>query len=155
MIVFDLRCAGQGHVFEAWFGSSRDYDDQRARGLIACPLCGDGDVAKAVTAAGIPAKGNARTERKQAVALPDAGDPSPAKIKKMLGEMAKAQAAMLEKSDWVGPKFAEQARAMHVGDIDQRAIHGQATVAEARAMVEDGVPLAPLPFPVQPPDTLN
>lgn len=155
MIVFDLKCAGHGHVFEAWFGSSRDYDDQRARGLIACPLCGDGDVAKAVTAAGIPAKGNARSQAGQAVALPAESDPSPAKIKQLLGEMAKAQTAMLAKSDWVGPQFAEQARAMHDGDIEKRAIHGQATVGEAKAMVEDGVPLAPLPFPVTPPDALN
>lgn len=154
MIVFDLKCAGQGHVFEVWFGSSRDYDDQRARGLIACPLCGDGEIAKAAMAPSIPAKGNARVESKT-VALPGDGDASPAKIKAMLGELARAQAAMLEKSEWVGPKFAEQARAMHDGEIDRRTIHGQATVEEARAMAEDCVPLAPLPFPVTPPDALN
>ena len=58
MIVFDLKCASHGHVFEAWFGSSADYEDQRARGLVACPICGDDEVTKAVMAPAVAAKGN-------------------------------------------------------------------------------------------------
>ena len=144
MIVFDLKCGG-GHVFEAWFGSSGDYEDQRARGLLACPLCGDAEVAKAVMAPNVPAKGNRK----------DDTPPSPAAVKAALAAMAAAQAKALDGSTWVGGAFANQARAMHDGEIDHKPIHGQASAEEARALVEDGVPVAPLPFPVTPPNARN
>lgn len=142
MIVFDLKC-GSSHVFEAWFGSSADYDDQQARGLVSCPICGDGSVVKAVMAPNVGAKGNAGP------ATP------PAAIKAAMRELAKAQAQALTNSTWVGGDFANQARAMHVGEQDQATIHGQATPAEAKALVEEGVPVAPLPFPVVPPERSN
>ncbi|SFR81896.1 DUF1178 family protein [Sphingomonas jatrophae] len=140
MILFDLACA-QGHVFEGWFGSSDDYEHQRARGLVSCPMCGAGGVEKAVMAPRVAAKGN------QA--------PSAATVKAVLGALAKAQAKALEGSDYVGPRFAAEARAMHEGATPHRTIHGQASLAEARALVEDGVPVAPLPLPVRPPGTDN
>ena len=142
MIVFDLKCGG-GHVFEAWFGSSADYDDQQARRLISCPVCGDGSVTKAVMAPNVGAKGNA-------------GPPTPpAAVKAAMAELAKLQAQALSNSTWVGGDFANQARAMHLGEQDHATIHGQATPAEAKALVEDGVPVAPLPFPVVPPEQAN
>ena len=144
MIVFDLKCGG-GHVFEAWFGSSGDYEDQRALGLLACPLCGDAEVAKAVMAPNVPAKGNRK----------DDAPPSPAAVKAALAAMAEAQKKALDGSTWVGGAFANQARAMHDGEIDHKPIHGQASAEEARALVEDGVPVAPLPFPVAPPNARN
>jgi hypothetical protein len=144
MIVFDLKC-GAGHVFEAWFGSSGDYEDQRARGLLACPLCGDAEVAKAVMAPNVPAKGNRK----------DDAPPNPAAVKAALAAMAEAQKKALDGSTWVGGAFANQARAMHDGEIDHKPIHGQASAEEARALVEDGVPVAPLPFPVTPPNARN
>lgn len=142
MIVFDLKCGG-GHVFEAWFGSSADYEDQQARKLVSCPVCGDGSVTKAVMAPNVAAKGNAKP------------DVTPAAIKAAMAELAKAQAQALSNSTWVGGDFANQARAMHLGEQDHATIHGQATPAEARSLVEDGVPVAPLPFPVVPPDRSN
>lgn len=142
MIVFDLKC-GASHVFEAWFGSSTDYDEQQARGLVPCPICGDGSVVKAVMAPNIGAKGNAGP------ATP------PAAIKAAMRELAKAQAQALTNSTWVGGDFANQARAMHIGEQDQVTIHGQATPAEAKALVEEGVPVAPLPFPIVPPERSN
>ena len=142
MIVFDLKC-GTGHVFEAWFGSSADYDDQRTRGLVNCPLCGDGAVEKAVMAPNIAAKGSAGNA------------PTPAAIKAAMQAMAGAQAKALERSTWVGRDFANQARAMHVGDLDHATIHGQATRAEAKALADDGVPITPLPLPVVPPEQAN
>jgi hypothetical protein len=145
MIVFDLRCA-TGHVFEAWFGSSNDYEDQRARGLLSCPLCGDTEIGKAVMAPNVPAKGN-----KAAADAP----PSPAAVKAALAAMAQAQRKALEGSTWVGGAFATQARAMHEGEIDHAPIHGKASAEEARGLIEDGVPVAPLPFPVVPPETRN
>lgn len=144
MIVFDLKCT-HAHVFEAWFGSSADYEDQRARGLLSCPICGDADIAKAVMAPNIPAKGN------RAPATP-AATPDP---KALMAALAQVQAKMLEGSQWVGMSFADKARAMHAGEETVAPIHGQASIAEAKALIEDGVPVAPLPLPVIPPDQCN
>ncbi len=151
MIVFDLSC-GAGHVFEAWFGSSADYEDQRVRGLVACPICGASDVAKAVMAPNVGAKGNRASPP---VPMQSGGPPAPAQMKALLAALAKAQATMLEGSEHVGMRFADEARAIHDGDAPERAIHGQATLAEAKALAEDGVPVAPLPLPVIPPDLAN
>ncbi|MBA4763216.1 DUF1178 family protein [Sphingomonas sp.] len=144
MIVFDLKCT-QTHVFEAWFGSSADYEDQRDRGLLTCPICGDADIAKAVMAPNIPAKGN----RAPATT---AAPPDP---KALMAALAQVQAKMLEGSQWVGMSFADKARAMHLGEETTAPIHGQASLAEAKALIEDGVPVAPLPLPVVPPDQCN
>jgi len=142
MIVFDLKCGG-GHVFEAWFGSSSDYADQQARGLVDCPICSDRAVEKAVMAPAVAAKGNMRA------------DVSPAAMKAAMAALAAAQAKALEGSQWVGGAFANRARAMHAGEEDHAPIHGQATIAEAKALVEEGVSVAPLPLPVVPPDACN
>lgn len=143
MIVFDLRCASQGHVFEAWFGSGADYDDQQARGLVACPLCGDGEVAKAPMAPRVPAKGN------------QSEGPAPETVKKMLADLATAQKKALEKSEHVGDRFPAEARAIHLGEAQARAIHGRASLADARSLADEGVPVSPLPFPVPDPKTEN
>ena len=130
MIVFDLRCGG-GHVFESWFGSSGDYDSQSSRGLVACPLCGDTVVEKAVMAPAVAPKGNRA---------------SPADIKQALATMAELQERIIADSDYVGDRFAEEARAIHLGESEARAIFGEATPADARSLREEGVPIAPLPF---------
>lgn len=151
MIVFDLRC-GSGHVFEAWFGSSSAYEAQRAGGLVACPMCGDSDVAKAVMAPNIGAKGNARAP---APASEPGDAPAPAVVKAAMAALAQAQAKMLEKSEWVGVAFTDRARAMHSGEEDHAPIHGQATAAQAKALIDEGVAVAPLPLPVIPPEARN
>jgi hypothetical protein len=138
VIIFDLKCMAQGHVFEAWFGSTEDYEAQRARGLVACPICGASEVDKAPMAPNIPAKGSA-----------------PAAVKAVLADMAAAQKKMLAGSDFVGDKFADEARAIHLGESEARAIHGQATPQEAEELRDEGIPVAPLPFPVPPPETEN
>ena len=152
MIVFDLACP-QGHVFEAWFGSSADFDDQQTRGLIACPLCGSSEIAKAVMAPAVGAKGNSGNTGR-ALAMRN-GPPPPAEIKAMLAKLADAQAKLLAKSENVGSGFADTARAIHVGDAPERAIHGQASVAEARSLIQDGVQVTPLPLPIVPPDAVH
>ena len=139
MIVFDLRCA-YGHVFEAWFGSSDAYEEQRAGGRLACPICGDAAVDKAVMAPAVGRKGNAV---------------SPDVAKAAMSALAAAQAKALERSEWVGAGFARRARAMHAGEETLATIHGQASPAEAKALVEEGVPIAPLPLPIVPPDRIN
>jgi hypothetical protein len=143
VIVFDLRCES-AHVFEAWFGSSAAYEEQRAGGLLMCPFCGSADVGKAVMAPAVAAKGNRATT-----------EPGPAAMKAALAAVAAAQAKALETSQWVGVRFAEKARAMHEGAEPHAPIHGQATRDEAKALVDDGVPVAPLLVPVVPPDTVN
>lgn len=146
MIVFDLKCGG-GHVFEAWFGSSGDYESQRDRSLIACPVCGDAAIDKAVMAPNVAAKGNRRGD-----AGAPAGKPDP---KQLIAALAEAQAKMLEGSKWVGVAFADKARAMHLGEEAHAPIHGQASAEEAKALIEEGVPVAPLPLPVVPPEQRN
>lgn len=143
MIVFDLRCGG-GHVFEAWFASGADWEAQHAAGQVACPICGDLNVGKAAMAPAVPTKGNRRD-----AAL------TPAVVKAAMQALAAGQAKALEHSTWVGTDFADRARAMHLGEEDRAIIHGQATLTEAKALVDDGVPVAPLPLPVLPPKALN
>jgi hypothetical protein len=150
MIVFDLSCA-DGHRFEGWFASSDDFAAQHARGLVECPRCGSQQVAKAPMAPAVPKKGNQRGETKHAVA----NAPMPAEVAEALHHLAQAQAKALEGSRWVGDEFAEQSRAMHYGERDTEVIHGRATPTEAKELREEGVPVAPLPFPVAAPSDLN
>ena len=133
MIVFDLQCREGGETFEAWFRSTSDYDEQRAGGLVQCPFCRSGNVAKAPMAPRLPRKGS--------------GEP--------LARLAALQAELLKDSRWIGEEFADTARAMHNGEIDREQVHGQATLEDARSLIEDGVPVAPLPLPVVPPSQVN
>jgi hypothetical protein len=143
MIIFDLKCASQGHVFEAWFGSNGDYESQIARGLVSCPICGGKDVDKAPMAPSVGAKGN-RGE-----------DIPPAAVKAALAGMAEAQKKMLETSEHVGDRFPDEARAIHLGDAEARSIHGRASPADVASLRDEGIPIAPLPFPVPDPGTEN
>lgn len=157
MIVYDLSCDA-GHRFEGWFGSSCDYEDQRARGLVECPHCGSREVSKAPMAPAVPAKGNQRAEALPAADAPQqqaANLPMPPEVARALQAIAKAQAEALKQSTWVGDKFAEKSRAMHYGEENPAPIHGQTSLAEAKALAEEGVPVAPVLFPVAPPDQIN
>jgi hypothetical protein len=136
VIVFDLQCTGDGHVFEAWFRSGADFDEQSAKGLVQCPLCGSAEVAKAPMAPSVARKNNM-------------AGASPVEM------LARLQAEVLRDSEWVGDRFADEARAMHLGDAEPRAVHGQATPDQASSWVEDGVPIAPLPLPLVPPGQVN
>lgn len=140
MIVFDLRCA-HAHVFEAWFGSTEDFESQQARGLVSCPLCGDTDVTKAVMAPAVGAKGNQRAAAPQPVAAHP-----PEAVKAMLAAIAEVQAKVEANCDYVGDRFAEEARAIHFGDAEERGIYGEATAEQAAALKEDGIEVAALPF---------
>ena len=133
MIVFDLHCGDGGERFEAWFASNADFERQSQSGLVCCPYCSSTNVAKAPMAPRVAAK--------------TATAP--------LARLAALQGAILKDSQWVGDRFAETARAMHGGDVEPRQVHGQATADQARALVEDGIPIAPLPLPVVPPDQIN
>lgn len=165
MIVYDLECREGGHRFEGWFGSSQDFDQQRERGLLSCPMCGAADVAKAVMAPAVARKGNQLPE--PVVRRPDqttprektpmaAGGPKvPPELAMALRAYAAAQAEALKSSRWVGDAFSEKARAMHYGEEEQAPIHGQATPDEAIELIEEGIAVAPVLFPVVPPEQAN
>ncbi len=145
MIRYDLRCA-RGHGFDAWFRDSAAYDTQAAAGQVACALCGSTDVQKQLMT---PALRNA------AAAIADPGPPTapvtaPALSAAPDGALGRALADLRrrveENADYVGPRFAAEARRLHAEGETERAIWGEATAAEAEALVEDGVPVAPLPW---------
>jgi hypothetical protein len=143
MIIFDLKCGPQGHVFEAWFASSAAYEEQQARGLVACPLCGSAEVAKAPMAPAVGPRCAATSAT------------SSSETKAALAAAAALQKALLAGSEGVGDRFADEARAIHLGEADARSIHGSATREQAEGLIEDGVPIAALPFPVVEPGEEN
>ena len=138
MIVFDLKCLDGGEVFEGWFSSGADFDEQTERGLLQCPYCGSAKVEKAPMA---PLVGRSDGPRSD--------------VKGMMAELAALQTKMLSNSEWVGDELPEHARAMHLGEIEPRAVHGKATAEETKSLIEEGVPLLPLPLPVVPPGQVN
>jgi hypothetical protein len=154
MIVFDLVCQAAGHRFEGWFGSTEAYEDQARRGMLCCPHCGSTEVAKAPMAPNLARKGNQAAPSTPS-AQPVVGGTAPPAVQEVLTTLASLQAAALQKSRWVGAGFAEQSRAMHYGERDAEVIHGQATAEEARDLLDEGIAVMPLPFPVAPPDELN
>ena len=167
MIVFDLQCSPGGHRFEGWFGSSDDYARQQERGLVSCPECASSDVIKAPMAPNIERKGNQLSAPTPAGHVQEApASPAPASVPmakgamppealKMMQALAIMQAKALEKSRWVGDSFAEATREMHYGEREVEPIHGQATIKEARDLLEEGIEVSPLPFPVAPPGEAN
>lgn len=148
MIRYDLKCA-EGHEFESWFASSSAYDKLAAVGMVTCSLCGSDKVEKALMAPRVPKKGNAKAdiapapEETQEDKAPVLSAPAGAEVEQKLAAL---RAEIEKNSDYVGGNFASEARKMHVGDTDARAIHGEATLSEAKSLLEDGVPVAPLPF---------
>jgi len=165
MIVFDLECRTGGHRFEGWFGSSEDFAAQQVRGYVSCPECGSADVIKAPMAPNLARKGNQLPSASGAAPAAPATVPStaapmargvmPPEAAEMMRALATMQAEALKQSRWVGDGFAEQSRAMHYGERDAEAIHGQATLEEAKALHEEGIEVAPLLFPVAPPGEAN
>ncbi len=157
MIVFDLRCEAD-HRFEGWFASSMAFTEQRDGGLVGCPVCGSTVVDKAPMAPAVPAKGREVMAPQQMDTAPKTevmADDLPPKLRKAITALAKAQAKALASSTWVGESFARKSRAMHYGDAELEAIHGKATIEEAKGLLDEGIEIAPLPFPVADPDELN
>lgn len=157
MIVFDL-CCDQFHAFEGWFRSSSDFSDQKDRGILTCPVCGSEDVNKAPMAPSVPPKGNSLPVGKEAskdAAESFAKGDMPEEVAKAFRALAAAQAKALSKSEWVGDRFAEDARKMHYGEADERPIHGRASGEEAKSLVEEGIAVTPLVVPFTPPEEIN
>lgn len=144
MIRYALRCA-KSHDFESWFQSAEAFDRLQSAGMIACSVCGSDEVEKTLMA---PSVSPAR-KRAPEPAGPAAPSARP-DLRKPGSEIEMALAAMRrhveENSEYVGLNFAAEARAIHDGDAPERAIYGEARGDEARKLIEDGVPVAPLPF---------
>ena len=167
MIAFDLRCSG-GHKFEGWFASSGDFDVQQSGGLLSCPVCDDRIVHKALSVPNVGRKGNQAVSN--AANIPALAEPAPTEpvigevvnspslppaMVEIMHKLAASQTEMLKSSQWVGSEFAETARAIHYGEEADRLIHGETSADEADALAEEGVAVAPLPFPVIPPAAKN
>ena len=162
MIVFDLECRAGGHRFEGWFRSSDDFARQQDAGLLCCPECGSDAVGKAPMAPSVGRKGNQLvvaapppTPTDTAPRLTMSKGKLPPEAVQMMRALAQMQAEALKQSRWVGDSFAESARAMHYGEEAVESIHGQATIEEAQELIEEGIEVAPLPFPVMNPGEAN
>ena len=155
MIVFDLKCI-HNHQFEAWFKSSTAYEEQLEAGHVTCPYCESAEITKAPMAPNVAAKGNqketgATTSVEPAAPVPEAvltgsGD---AKLAELAAEaqkvFAKLKSHVEENCDYVGNKFAEEARKMHYGESEERGIYGESTKEEAIELLEEGIDVMPIP----------
>jgi hypothetical protein len=129
MVRYSLSCA-DGHGFESWFQSAKAFDDLATRGLLSCAECGSSKVEKALMAPSV-------ATRDAPLAAPK--DPREAMLAAMRRHVE-------QNSDYVGLSFATEARKMHLGEAPERSIWGEAKPEEAKALLEDGIPVAPLPF---------
>ena len=137
MIRFALVCS-QAHEFEGWFRDNADFDRQQKHNMVSCPVCETQSVGKAIMA---PAVSTARQKEKITLAMGD-------EQRRMMSEMRALTQKMKAGADYVGDKFADEARKIHDGDTEPRGIYGEATNEEARALIEDGIDFMPLPsFP--------
>lgn len=144
MIRYALKC-DHDHGFEAWFGSSTDYDDQAGRGLIECPFCGSRAVEKAIMSPSV-------NGTKKTATAPDTA----AKVQTLMMQAAREVRAHVEANfDYVGDSFAREARDIHEGKSEKREIYGEATPAEVRKLKDDGVPVSALPDAPPDPGKVN
>ncbi|WP_295501217.1 DUF1178 family protein [Limnohabitans sp. Rim8] len=171
MKVLDLQCA-LGHSFEGWFGSQADYDTQRKRGMVTCPVCNDSDITKMLSAPrlnlghglapdptpaqGAPATGAgvgglAATPSARAVEVspsaPTLPVVSPETLQQLQAAMVKMVRHVMANTEDVGTQFAEEARKIHYGEREERNIRGQATREETEALIDEGIDVTALPLP--------
>jgi hypothetical protein len=152
MIHYNLRCE-RGHSFESWFQSSSAYDSQVRRKLVTCPVCGSAKVEKAIMAPQIASKkGRDIAAPAPEPAAPVSETATPASTPLLLAQERELRAKLKElrdhivkTADNVGDRFPNEARKMHYGDIEHRPIYGEASPDEARALIEEGVEVSPLP----------
>lgn len=145
MKVLDLQCSHQ-HRFEGWFGSEDDFCQQLDRGLLQCPVCGDASVVKRLSAPRLNL-GNAREPDTQTRSAPEEKAATSGALSVQEAWLAMARRVVASTDD-VGSGFAEEARRMHYGETDYRAIRGEATVDEALQLIDEGIDILPLPAAV-------
>ena len=136
MIQYSLKCEND-HSFDSWFASADAYDKLADNGMVSCAVCGSTKVSKAIMAPRVRT-----TKGKEAPAAPTL--PTEKSVAEQA--MAKMRAKVEQNSEYVGTNFATEARSMHLGDAPERAIYGEAKPEEAKSLIEDGIPVTPLPF---------
>jgi hypothetical protein len=137
VIRYSLACHS-GHDFEGWFANSEAYDKQQAKGSIACPICGSTSVSK-----GLMAPAVATSRKKDSVRL---AANVPDQQQELVAAVRKIRQHLTENADYVGPKFAEEARRIHYNETEKRGIYGEASSEEARSLAEEGIDFSPLPM---------
>ncbi len=154
MIRYALKC-DKDHSFESWFQNAAAFDSLTAAGMVVCPECGSSAVAKSLmtpkvrpsrTAAKAPDVAAANVPEPVAPTPPEPSSPSIVPDPEVARQIAELKAKVEAESDYVGDKFVSEARSMHLGDSPDRPIYGEANIEEARELVEEGVPVMPLPF---------
>ncbi|WEX09010.1 DUF1178 family protein [Chelativorans sp. AA-79] len=137
MIRFGLICDNE-HEFEAWFRSGEDFETQKSRKLVSCPACGSQEVQKALMA---PAVSTSGRQAQVALAMSE-------EQKKALAQLKAISEKIRENADYVGEKFADEARKIHFGEVEPRGIYGEASPEDVKSLADDGVDFMPLPvFP--------
>jgi hypothetical protein len=153
MIHYNLRCA-RGHTFESWFQSSSAYESQEKRKLVNCPVCGSAKVERAIMAPQIVSKKGRDTTNPvptpAAAATTDVAAPTStpllmAQERELRAKLRELRDHIVKNADNVGERFPTEARKMHYGDIEHRPIYGEATPDEARALIDEGVEVSPIP----------
>lgn len=135
MIHFSLHC-DNAHEFDAWFRSNEDFDGQKKSGLLSCPFCHSTSIEKQLMA---PAVSTARKREQQVgLGLED-------EQQKMLSALREITKKVRKEAEYVGDRFAEEARRIHFKEVEERAIYGEASVKEVSSLVEDGISVVPLP----------
>lgn len=141
MIRYDLRC-DRGHDFDGWFRDSAAYESQAGRGLVVCAVCGSAKVEKQLMAPGIPVKSNRKADTAVQKMVAGPVDPKAQMLMQMMREL---RHAVETNSEYVGDRFAEEARKIHYAEAEKRGIYGEATSEEAEALLEEGIDVHPLP----------
>lgn len=149
MIHYQLRC-GQSHGFDGWFKDSASFEKQAKRGLIECPECGGTDVERALMAPAVA--------KREALPVPVTAPQPPAPVAssektatvrlpaQVLAALQRMRAEVEKNCDYVGPDFADQARAMHRGEVEPKGIYGETTEEQAESLAEEGIAVAKIPW---------
>ena len=141
MIRYSLIC-DKDHEFDGWFAGSDAFDKQFRRGLVDCPVCGSAKVQKALMTPGVRVKSNRKAQAGPVKALHALADP---KVREMMEMVRKLREHVETNADYVGDRFAEEARRIHYGEKDPRGIYGEATIEDALELHEEGIDVLPLP----------
>ena len=139
MIRYSLKCP-EGHVFDSWFKSGPAYDSLHSAGLTSCPSCGSAEIIKALMSPDVKTSRN--SDAKEPVATHALAAPA-SPVETALKDLRKQ---IQENSEYVGKDFADEARRIHLGEAIERSIYGEASGEDANRLIEDGIPVAPLPF---------
>ncbi|MBV6273803.1 DUF1178 family protein [Alcaligenaceae bacterium CGII-47] len=145
--VFDLSCE-HDHLFEGWFSSLDTYDDQLSRGMVRCPVCQSAQITRRVSAPHLNVshlKAEPQVAKGQGSGSATVLAPSSSQLATLQAEMLRQIREIVRNTDNVGTQFADEARRMHEGEIEQRAIRGTATASECQSLLDDGISIMPIP----------